>query len=237
MKIMISCEHSLFPKLTFSSVNEKDTFYDYLEFKGIFLHKHVYDAFLQYQDTVSYYILSTYIMYDKGLRNVLYRNLSAVEEKFRARLINNFDIDNELIDPINSTVKNSDLVTTDEIKSNLYKFSFSKNFTFDKLLSMLRSKNLLSEKENEDLDHIRIFRNKVMHHNLILIGYHVARKDIENEIRYVEELCEMIYKYLPMPMRNAFQGNLNKCNHLTSKNIIPNLEILCVREMKNGIFE
>lgn len=37
-------------------------------------------------------------------------------------------------------------------------------------------------------------------------------------------------------MKNAFEGNINKCNHLTQKNRIPNLEILCVREMEHGIF-
>lgn len=233
---MIRCEHLLFPKLTFSNTDEQSTFYEYLEFKGLFLHKHVYDAFLQYQVDVTYHKLSTYIKYDKGLRNVLYRNLSAVEEKYRARLINRFDIDKKLIDPINSSVKNSELVSADSEVSNFYSFSFSKNFTFDKLLSMLRSKNLLNEKENEDLALIRSFRNRVMHHNLIVIGYHSVRKDIEDEIRYVEELSELIYKYLPRPMRNAFQGNLNKCNHLTSMSRVPNLEVLCLREMKNGLF-
>ena len=234
---MIKCVHELFNKLWFENEDERDTFYDYLDYKGVFLHKQVYEAFLSYKDKVTYKELSTYIKYDKGLRNVLYRNLSAVEEYYRSKLINNFDVEKEIDDPINSLIKNSELIKTNGKSYNLYRFSFSKHFTMDRLLNLLNSKNLITVEEFNDLDKLRIFRNKVMHHNLIVISYHEDKEVIENEISYVEEMCELIYKYLPVPMRNAFQGNVNKCNHLTRQNRVPNLEILCLREMKNGVFK
>lgn len=233
---MIKCKHKLFPRLTFSDKKEKATFYEYLEFKGLFLHKHVYDAFLLHIDSVTYHELSTYIQYDKGLRNVLYRNLSAVEEYYRARLINNYDIKDAIQNPIHSSVSQEQLIESNNESSNLYNFSFSKNFNFDRLINLLKSKNLLTKKEEEDLNLIRIFRNKVMHHNLIVIGYHRTKEKIENEIKEIESICRLIYQYLPRPMRNAFEGNINKCNHLTTNNRVPNLEILCLKEMKHGLF-
>ncbi len=75
-----------------------------------------------------------------------------------------------------------------------------------------------------------------MHHNLLVISYYSDKDLIEQEIEYVEEMCQLLYRYLPEEMRDAFEGNLNKCNHLTKTNRVPNLEILCLREMKNGLF-
>lgn len=234
---MINCEHKLFPKLNFRYESERITFYDYIDFKGLFLHKHVYEVYLLYQETVSYHDVSSYIRYDKGLRNALYRNLSAVEEYYRSRLINNFDINRKLADFKKDIVKNNELVESNSESSNLYNYSFCKSFSLDKLLRMLNAVSLLNEIEKEELNRIREFRNKVMHHNLIIISSHVMKNDIENEIKEVEQICKLIYKYLPEPMRNAFEGNINTCNHLTNKSRIPNLNILCVREMKNGVFE
>ena len=234
---MIRCEHKLFPKMYFAFESEKKTFYDYIGFKGLFLHKHAYDVYLQYQETVLYHDVSTYIRYDKGLRNVLYRNLSALEEYYRSRLINNFDIERKLTDFKRDIIKNSELIESNGESSHLYNYSFCKSFDFDKLVSMLNTVNLLNEIEKSELNRIREFRNKVMHHNLIIISFHVKKNVIENEIKEVEQICELIYKHLPGSMRNAFEGNINTCNHLTNKSRIPNLNILCVREMKNGIFE
>ena len=233
---MIKCEHKLFPKLNFRCESERKTFYDYIDFKGLFLHKHVYEVYLQYQETVSYHGVSTYIRYDKGLRNVLYRNLSAVEEYYRSRLINSFDINRKLTDFKKDIVKNSELVESNGESSNLYNYSFCKSFSFDKLLNMLNTFSLLNDIEKAELNRIREFRNKVMHHNLVIISSHITKNDIENEIKEVEQICGLIYKHLPRPMRNAFEVNINTCNHLTNNSRIPNLDILCVREMKNGIF-
>lgn len=233
---MIECKHKLFPELTFANEIEKQTFYDYLGFKGLFLHKHVYEAFLLYKDSLTYKELSSYIRYDKGLRNVLYRNLSAVEEYYRARLLNKYDIKNPIQDPISISVGKNVLIDSNEETSNLYNFTFSKKFTFNKLIDLLKSKNLITQKEEEALKQIRIFRNKVMHHNLIIIAYHSTKEKIENEIKEIESFCELIYQYLPSPMKNAFEGNINKCNHLTNRNRTPNLEILCLKEMKDGLF-
>lgn len=234
---MMKCTHPFFLKLYFSNENERKTFNDYLEFKGIFLHKQVYEAFLIYQDAVTYHELSTYIKYDKGLRNVLYRNLSAIEEFYRSKLINRFDITRELKDFKKDVVLNKELVESNNKTSNLYNYSFCKTFDMNKLISMLDHVNLLNNEEKIDLDKIRVFRNKVMHHNLLLISYHTNKDNIEKEIQEVESICELVYQYLPVPMRNAFEGNVNKCNHITPNNKIPNLEILCVREMSNGIFK
>ncbi len=234
---MIKCEHELFSKLWFKNKKDKDTFYKYIEYKGLFLHKHIYNALLLYQDIVTYQELSTYIKYDKGLRNVLYRNLSAVEEFYRAKLINNFDIYRQLDVPSSSSIKNNELVDSNKETSNLYNFTFSKYFTMDRLLSLLSYKNLVSKEEYDDLDKLREFRNKVMHHNLIVISYFSTKEEVEKSIINVERNCELIYRYLPKPMKAAFQGNVNKCNHLTRKNRIANLEILCLREMNDGVFK
>lgn len=233
----MKCKHKLFPKLEFNTDIEEDTFNGYLDYKGLFLHKHVYDAFLLYQANVNYKDLSGYIMYDKGIRNLLYKNLSSVEEYYRAKLINNYDINKVLEDPYNSNISKDDLIKTNGETSNLYYYSFSKYFTFSKLINLLDGLRLLNETEKIELNEIKNFRNKVMHHNLIILGYYLNKEKIENQIKEIEHNCELIFKHLPDTMKGPFQSNLNACNHLSKTSRIPNLYILCLGEMKNGIFD
>lgn len=232
----MGCENKLFCKLFFENYKDEEEFNNYLNYKGIFLYKHIYDVFLIYRNKVNYNELSSYVKYDKGLRNVLYKYLSAVEEYYRSKLINSFDISEKINDPYNCSVESKQLVKTSGMTSNLYYFTFSKHFTFTKLLDLLNNKKYLKNDENIDLRKISRFRNKVMHYNLIITSFYVTKRKIEKNIKEVEKNCELIYKYLPKPMQNCFQKSINKCNHLTNKNREPNLKILCLGEMKNGIF-
>ncbi len=89
---MIHCKYKIFEKLCFKDDCDIEKFNNYLELKGKFLHKHVYDCFMEYQSSVNYTELSGYIKYDKGIRNTLYKYLSVLEEYHRAKLIDNFDV-------------------------------------------------------------------------------------------------------------------------------------------------
>ncbi len=76
-----------------------------------------------------------------------------------------------------------------------------------------------------------------MHHNFVIIGHHTRKDDIEENIERVENLCELIYKYLPVGIKQVFESAINKCNHSTEKSRTPNLTVMCLKEMKDGIFK
>jgi hypothetical protein len=234
---MIKCKNGLFPELYFETDEEENTFNKYLESKGIFLHLHVYRIILQYEAKVLYSKLANYIMYDKGLRNVYYKYLSAVEEYYRAKLINNYDISRKLRNLKTETVNVDELIPTSHADSNLYMFTFSKNFTFSKLIDLLDGTNILETDEKRDLQKIKDFRNKVMHHNLLIIAVHENKEMVEKEINEIENVSKLIYAYLPDEMKEPFEYNINKCNHITKNNKIPNLEYMCLGEMINGLFK
>ena len=234
---MIKCKNKLFSELYFETKEEENTFNEYLELKGIFLHLHVYRVMLQYQAKVLYSKLANYIMYDKGLRNVYYRYLSAVEEYYRAKLINKYDISKKFSNLKTETVNIDELIPGNDLDSNLYMFTFSKKFTFSKLIDLLDSLKLLETDEKNNLLMIKDFRNKVMHHNFLIISYHESKENVEEEIRQVEEISELVYKYLPDEMKGSFEYNINKCNHITENNKIPNLEYMCLGEITNGVFK
>ena len=53
----------------------------------------------------------------------------------------------------------------------------------------------------------------------------------------MDEVSKLINTYLPDEMRGPFEYNINKCNHITRNNKIPNLEYMCLGEMINGVFK
>lgn len=84
-----------FEKLVLPKSEQKD-FEKYAKSKGVYLHKQVYDVLLTYNvEQVSYYELSSVIRYDKNLRDKLYIYLATFEEKMRAELFSEYDVENK----------------------------------------------------------------------------------------------------------------------------------------------
>lgn len=84
--------------------------------------------------------------------------------------------------PTEFKVQERDLITkTDNMDSNLYFASFSKHFTFGKLIEIIKNKGLRDDL-TDDFKTVRVLRNKVMHHTVLLLSHHTEKELVDDEI-------------------------------------------------------
>ena len=166
----------IFPLMTFES-GEEETCRKYMETRGIYLYKQVYDALANWMPNVKeikYKQFSNLIRYDKGIRDKLYIYLAAAEEYLRNIIFEELEIDNRPQDSTKIKLNISDLRTRTveerNEESNLYYYSYAKNFDFG-LIEKVFQKFKLAEKYGliqSDIKEVRkLLRNKVMHHSML----------------------------------------------------------------------
>ena len=112
--------------MTFES-GEEETCRKYMETRGIYLYKQVYDALANWMPNVKeikYKQFSNLIRYDKGIRDKLYIYLAAAEEYLRNIIFEELEIDNRPQDSTKIKLNISDLRTRTveerNEESNLY---------------------------------------------------------------------------------------------------------------------
>lgn len=225
----------LMPHLVVDKEDEK-TFKNYINYKGIYLHLQIYDVLQTIELKCNYKLVSSIIRYDKGIRNVLYKYLSAFEERYRAILYDNFDVQSPISNPEKARIDKLELFRKKSTLSNLYDISYSRNFTLNVLNDTLKKYELIDKVVFDDFKIISTLRNKTMHHNLLMTSYHRDIEKVEEEINRIEDSIELLYKYLPEGMNKSFEKDINRCNNIGTKINVPNLKIICLREMRNGVF-
>lgn len=247
----------IFPLMTFES-GEEETCRKYMETRGIYLYKQVYDALATWMPNVKeikYKQFSNLIRYDKGIRDKLYIYLAAAEEYLRNIIFEELEIDNRPQDSTKIKLNISDLRTRTveerNEESNLYYYSYAKNFDFG-LIEKVFQKFKLAEKYGliqSDIKEVReLLRNKVMHHSMLLLSCFTDRQDIEKEIKTLEKGVEALYRLLPtLELREGssvdgrISGGLtqaiNKSNYpdgdIMKK---PYDNIICLHKFKDGRF-
>lgn len=216
--------------------DEIDEFESYIKLKGINIYKQLYDIIIDCENNCRYSTMSAVIRYDKGIRNVLYKYLSAFEEKYRADLFEVYDT-NEIIDnPEVAKIEKLSLVRKTKEFSDLYILSYSRYFNLSVLRETLYKCNMIDSVQNDQFRKIVKLRNKTMHHNLLMTSYHRDIVSVNKEITEIEYWIELLYKYLPEGMNDEFEKAINRCNNIGTKMNVPNLEKICLREMRNGVF-
>lgn len=247
----------VFPLLTFEN-DEEQTFREYMKPKGLYLYKQVYDVLLKWTPNIKeikYNHFSNLIRYDKSIRNKLYVYLAAAEEYLRSIIFDELEID-DLSQAITSNkIRISNLKQRTETEkdgnSNLYYFSYKKQLVFG-LIEQIFDKFELAKKhglDQSDINTVRVkLRNKVMHHNMLLLSCFTERKDIEREINEIESGIEALYRLLPTnELREGSWKNgkisggltqaINKSNYpdgdISKK---PYDNVICLHKFKDGRF-
>lgn len=230
----------LFPQLDFED-NELETFFKYIKLKGVYLHKQIYDIILLTDDRVRYNELSNIIRYDKYIRHVLYKYLSALEEQWRSIAFNNFEIESSKDAIIRDEIDLSKIIPKKNHKSSiLYWASYNRKFTLSKLIDIFKKNiNVINLNISEDVfQSIKTLRNSVMHHNLILFSYKSTLPEIINEITKLEQKISILWNLLNDGMKEAFEKAINTGNYKGGDyiNQAPNLNRYCLRRFSNGLF-
>lgn len=248
--------HDIFPLLTFEK-GEEQICRDNLQSRGIYLYKQVYVALCNWESNVkeiSYKHFSNLIRYDKSIRDKLYIYLAAAEEHLRNVIFDALEIDNVPYDTTNEYLEIAALrPRTDadkETDSKLYYYSYAKNFDFGSIVQIFDKFNLAQQYglNYSDITSIRVLRNKVMHHNMLLLSCLTERSDIEKVIAEVESGIEALYRILPT--KELREGSLidgkivggltqaiNKSNYLSGDiSNAPYDNVICLHKFANGGF-
>lgn len=137
----------LIKKIKFIDDKEKSNFQQRVKNKGINIYFDII-SFLEKQNIeLNYHNISSINIYDKRVRDILYSFIAFIEEYFRAKIINQYD------------------VKANDIK-NIYELHFSE------ILFLAKKCEILSKNDyNSFLKNIQLLRNDVFHNKFILIKY------------------------------------------------------------------
>ena len=158
--------------------------------------------------------------------------MSNFEEQLRAKLCEKFEL-NGFIKKKDTAKKISNKLVAKESfeKSNLY---FNINLSLGLLIDIVQRKKIY---ENSHLSNIRNLRNKVMHHNLLMIGKSTDKKSVLIEISSLEKELESLYHMLHADYQDGFENDINKCNNIyAEKETTPFSSRIRLKKMINGEF-
>ncbi len=247
----------LFPLLKFDNEEEKQQFNEYMVTRGIYLYKYVYDTLRKWEPNVQeikYVHFKNIIRYDKRLRDKLYVFLAAAEEYLRNIIFENIDIKLESISKKRSKIDVSKLFPRDKdnrsADSNLYYYSYEVGLYFGAIEKVFRKFHLAEQNDLKQSDITKVveLRNKVMHHNMLLLSKFSDRTSIEKEISKVEKEIEALYRILTTKElkngtsidgkeKGGLSYEINKCNYkdgdITRK---PYDNLISLHAFKNGRF-
>lgn len=246
-----------FPLLVFENPEEEDLFLQNLKSRGIFLYKQVYDALCNWQPKypIKYAHFKNLIRYDKSIRDKLYIYLCAAEEFLRNIIFDELEITEkyeenkkEKFDIKKLQKRNKEENIT---HSNLYTYSYSSFFNLGTIEKIFKKFDLAKKYKivQEDITIMRkLLRNKVMHHNMLLLSYYTDKSKIEEEIKEIEDGIEALYRLLPTEelkegsiQNDKLVGGLtlaiNKSNFKDGDiNQPPYENLICLHKFKDGRF-
>ncbi len=245
-----------FPLLVFEK-QEEEEFLQNLKSRGIFLYKQVYDALCNWKPNspIKYEHFKNLIRYDKSIRDKLYKYLCVAEEHLRNIIFEELETLESFEDNENKKLNIDTLQERKKeesnLNSNLYKYSYSRFFDFG-TIEKLFEKYGLAKKYSIDQNDIGIvrkkLRNKVMHHNMLLLSYHTDKSKIEREIKEIEDGVEALYRLMPTEafkegsiQNDKLVGGLtidiNKSNFKDGNINQPSYEnLICLHKFKDGRF-
>lgn len=255
---MDNMTNDIFPLLRFKD-GEEQQFNEYMTTRGVFLYKQVYDVLCKWKPNVKeikYEHFKNVIRYDKSLRDKLYIYLAAAEEYLRNIVFENVELKESCKWDTSSTKiankKNVNNLSKREESESLFKSRLYYESIIDfGCLKEIFKKFKLSKGYNfsdKDIDKVNKLRNRVMHHNMLLLFNFTDRADIENEIRKVEDAIEALYRILPTQglkegtivdgkVNGGLTQDINKSNYKDG-NIEGNsyCNLVCLHAFKGGEF-
>lgn len=200
----------MFEKLNFENQEEKKEFDKYIKLKGKFLFKQIYDVLIETKNNISYKEISSYIRYDKSLRDKLYIYFACAEEYLRTLLLDKYDVadgNKKYVGHCKNRVL-QDLIVGGSENSNLY---FLLEIDFGDLIEVCVAKGLLVL-DNSSIKKIKDLRNKTMHHMFLLFGKSKTEQEVYEYIETFTEKLNLLKLVLPEKYWKGFVSDICKIN-------------------------
>ncbi|MCL8209600.1 hypothetical protein [Spiroplasma attinicola] len=196
----------------------------YLNWKGIDLYMHVITVFqnkYQNEKEFNYQEISSFIRYDKSLRNRLFSYLTLLEEFLRAKLLFHKDI--LVVFKIKAKeIDNFKLISRQNLnsRSKLY-FSLAKSqVSFGDLVKLCKNNYVLNDIESKDWNKFVKLRNQIMHHKFLLLKNYEKWTDIEKNITEIRKILKILVQYLPEAYQKGFIKSIDSLLINNKENII-----------------
>lgn len=207
------CKGVHFDKLIVGDDEMRD-FEKYIEIKGVYLYKQIYDVLTTYcSDLITYNELSNVIRYDKNLRDILYKYLATFEEYLRAKLFLKYDVANREHMYIGQEglkrLKSDIQLKTDNTVSNLY---FCFQLELGASIKLLEHIKMYDASTIIELREIKELRNQVMHHNVLVLGQSINKEQAERNLQTLKRRLALLCKHLPEEYRKGFQKSIESLN-------------------------
>lgn len=207
----------MFEKLTFSSDEDRIKFDKYIAIRGKYLFQQVYKYICNITNgECTYSDLSSCIRYDKTLRDTLYKYLATFEEYLRAQIFDKYEItrgfrfsrkENDYIKKMARQLYESE----GNENSELYK-----KFKLDlwETIELVKEIKMFDEEKCQEFDAIRVVRNAVMHHNLLVLGKEQRCNKVEKNKEKIIEGIKTLANNLPEGYKINFIKEINglKCD-------------------------
>ena len=199
-------------------LNPKDrkNYEKYSKIRGTQQYRIIFETLKKADSNVTFKDVNSFVIFDKAIKDVLFKYLGVVEEYIKNQILLNFDFAPEVViknkeyhyfDRLPKCIRKSN--PSDEI-TNFYKF-FALNF--GDLVSFLKEYGV----KGYDIDKLKLIislRNKVMHHSPLLFSFDF--KSTANEAK--QEITSLI-DTLPNEYKEGCNKELRLSNNKTKDNI------------------
>jgi len=216
-KILLSIEKDDFiKKLTFHSDEEKSRCLTYLDLKGISYHVILANYIgLNSKGKIEYKKIANLYKYDKRVRHILYKYLSALEEGIRGFISNTYSNDLNRLKKMSKPIFNS-IQKGSSLTNELENLEFSGLINLSKKMDKKRLTQLYGETANlkANLNAVRELRNAVSHHRMLFLYEDFENCFVNgNKSNSLTANIQNIYQLLNPYFKEFFKTKINEsCN-------------------------
>lgn len=207
----------MFEKMIFDNKQQEDEFNKYKDNKSKYLFLQFYNILIKNDEFIKYSDVSSCIRYDKNLRDTLYIYLATFEEFLRAKIFDKYDVGEDFNSPRNKD-KMFKAIIPNKNNGNSYLYY---NFQLDlgSTIDLVEKLNMYDNNTINDFKEIKELRNKVMHHNVVILENKKGYKDMLINKQIIANRISILAKYLPEGYGDNFIRQINdlKCDRVDYK--------------------
>lgn len=196
-------------RMDFEDDDERERCSLYLDLKGVSYHTVLVNYIgLREDGKIQYKKVKNLYVYDKRIRNILYRYLSALEEGIRGFIANNYCGKLDNIKKLSKSIYKS-IIEGNSLSKELEDLDFGQLMNITKNLTAFEKRQLFSKSDflEENLSAVRQLRNAVSHHRLLFV-YEDFYECYLNDGRCGESLMDNIMNL--MQLLNPFYRDFIK---------------------------
>ena len=146
------------------------------------------------------------------MRDKLYIYLATFEESLKADILDHFDVESEteMMEKYTYSQFLEEVKVKESFKES--KLYFLLKVDLGKLIDFCDKKNFHSEIKDK-LKIVKDLRNKVMHHNLLILGNCKNKETVLQNINLLENQILTLKELLPKDYKQGFISDINRINY------------------------